>query len=475
MHLPKSPWIRWGICLGIGLLLFVGISSQFHGTAVTPTAAPLPQDPYIQVYFNQNPAAVYTDPYRRISRQGDDLEAIIISTIDQATASIEVAVHELNLPAIAQALVERHQHGVEVKVVLENTYSTAIGSQSLATIARLDDHARGKAEDLYAFADLNHNGELSPAELAQRDALTILAQAQIPVLDDTADGSKGSGLMHHKFMVVDHHLILTGSTNWTLSGIHGDFTNPDSRGNANSLIVIDSAPLAQQFDAEFAMLWGDGPGGELDSQFGLQKPHRAARLVSLPGSTVEVQFSPLSKTQPWSQSVNGLIAKTLGQATQTVDMALFVFSEQDISNQLFHDANRGVQIKALIDGSFAYRNYSEALDMLGLTMPDHRCHYESPNFPWTTPLTTVGVPTLPSGDKLHHKFAVIDGQVVIVGSQNWSEAANTTNDENLLIIRNATVAAHFEREFDRLYSTADLGMTPHLQRTLDQHRRQCEG
>jgi phosphatidylserine/phosphatidylglycerophosphate/cardiolipin synthase-like enzyme len=473
MRLPKSPWIRWGIGFCLGLLLFLGIGSQFRGVAISPSAEPLPQDPYIQVYFNYNPAAVYTDPYRRITRQGDDLEHLLVETIGQATSTIDIAIHELNLPAIAQALVQQQAKGVKVRIVLEDTYSTSIGQTSLNAISRLDDHARAKAEDLFSFIDLDHNGELSAAELAERDALTILAQAQVPILDDTADGSKGSGLMHHKFMVIDHHKVVTGSVNWTMSGVHGDFGNPDSRGNANCLVILESAPLADQFEEEFALLWGDGPGQAEDSLFGLQKPHRPARLVTLPGSTVEVQFSPTSKTVPWVDSANGLIAKTLGQATRSVDMALFVFSEQDISNQLFHVASRGVQVKALIDPSFAYRSYSEGLDMLGLSLPDHRCQPENPNFPWMPPISTVGVPALLPGDKLHHKFAIVDGNLVIVGSQNWSLAANTTNDENVLTIRNATVAAHFEREFERLYGMSALGMTPQLHNTINQRRQQC--
>ena len=80
-------------------------------------------------------------------------------------------------------------------------------------------------------------------------------------------------------------------------------------------------------------------------------------------------------------------------------------------------------------------------------------------------LDTIGVPTLPTGDLLHHKFAVIDRQTVITGFHNWSKAANYRNDETLLVIQdNPTVAAHFDREFDRLYQHAVLGMPAKLQR-----------
>ncbi|WP_313898227.1 phospholipase D-like domain-containing protein [Nodosilinea sp. LEGE 07298] len=451
----------------------MGVSSQFHSEATLPTLDPLPQDPYIRAYFNQNQAATYTDPYRNITRHGDNLEQVVIDAIATAQSSIDIAVHEFSLPGIAHALSEQKAAGVEIRVVVENTYSTPMGKLgNPAAIAQLDEHYEAKANDLYAFIDANQDGVLSDGELRDRDALTILAEANIPLIDDTADGSKGSGLMHHKFMVIDGRTVVTGSANWTLSCTHGDFSDPDSRGNANSILVIDSSPLAQRFQAEFSAMWGDGPAGQPDSLFGLQKPHRTSALVSTPGSVLEVQFSPTSKTKPWAQSVNGLIAKTLGQATQSVHMALFVFSEQAISNQLVPVANRGVAIKTLIDPSFAYRSYSEGLDMLGVTLPDHNCKRDN-SVPWAQPITTVGVPVLPPGDKLHHKFAVLDQSTVLIGSQNWSQAANTTNDENLLVIRNATVAAHFEREFQRLYDGASLGMTPQLEAAIAQQKQQC--
>ena len=111
--------------------------------------------------------------------------------------------------------------------------------------------------------------------------------------------------------------------------------------------------------------------------------------------------------------------------------------------------------------------------MLGLAMPDHRCQYESGNQPWGAPILSVGTPQLAAGDKLHHKFALIDDVTVVIGSQNWSNAANEKNDENLLVIRNPMVAAHFRREFDRLYRTANLGITPKLQKKIQQQRQKC--
>jgi len=102
------------------------------------------------------------------------------------------------------------------------------------------------------------------------------------------------------------------------------------------------------------------------------------------------------------------------------------------------------------------------------------CRLESDNRPWRKPLTTVGVPQLPMGDRLHHKFGVIDGKTVIAGSHNWSEAANHGNDETLLAIDSPVIGAHFEREFDRLYKGAILGIPHRIKQRIDAKKKECE-
>jgi phosphatidylserine/phosphatidylglycerophosphate/cardiolipin synthase-like enzyme len=53
---------------------------------------------------------------------------------------------------------------------------------------------------------------------------------------------------------------------------------------------------------------------------------------------------------------------------------------------------------------------------------------------------------------MHHKFMVIDGEIVVTGSYNWSAAAEERNDENLVVIRDRGVAGAYEREFERIWS-----------------------
>ena len=68
---------------------------------------------------------------------------------------------------------------------------------------------------------------------------------------------------------------------------------------------------------------------------------------------------------------------------------------------------------------------------------------------------------------------MIDNKTVITGSFNWSPAAAHTNDETLLVIHSPQLAKHFPREMDRLWESAEMGITPLLQK-LDRRRSKCE-
>jgi phosphatidylserine/phosphatidylglycerophosphate/cardiolipin synthase-like enzyme len=434
--------------------------------------APLPQEPLVQVYFNHSESSEYKEAYRQQTRLGDDLEKQIVDAIMQAKSTVDVAVQELRLPKVAQALVNTQKAGVKVRIILENTYSRPWSSLTSLEVSKLDKREKERYHEFSQFIDINQDNQLSPAEINQRDALAILQNAKIPWLDDRADGSVGSSLMHHKFVIVDNRLVIITSANFTLSDTYGDFTNSSSLGNANNLLQIDSPELASLFTEEFNIMWGDGPGGQPDSQFGLQKPMRLPKQITLGNTQITVQFSPTSPTQPWINSSNGLIGKTLDSATKSIDMALFVFSEQRLANILEKRHQQSVQIRALIEPQFIYRPYSEALDLMGVAL-SNKCKYEVDNHPWQNPITTVGVPVLPKGDLLHHKFGVIDSQTVITGSHNWSDAANNGNDETLVVIESPIVAAHYVREFARLYSKVKPGLPPRIQEKIKLEQRRC--
>ncbi|MEG3436478.1 phospholipase D-like domain-containing protein [Pannus brasiliensis CCIBt3594] len=450
----------------LSLLLLTGCNALNAGP---DRPAPLPQEKSIQVYFNHDRSRGddYTDPYRKISRSGDNLEAIILENINSARRSIDVAVQELRLPEIATALVKRHREGIKVRVILENSYNRSIASLKDRS-DKMSDREQERLQNLFDLVDSNRDGKLSPEEIDTRDAIAILQKGGVPVIDDTADRSRGSGLMHHKFTIIDDDITLVSSANYTLSDIHGDFSNPKTVGNANHLLVIKNPQLARAFQREFDIMWGtDG-----EPKFGTDKPYRKPQTITIDNSTVTVKFSPNAESYPWNISTNGAIGDTLSTATKSVDLALFVFTEQKLADILENRHDKGVKIRVLIDPGFAFRDYSEGLDLLGVAYPK-KCRYEKDNNPWKNPIDTVGVPRLEAGDKLHHKFGLIDNRIVITGSHNWSRAANSKNDETLLIIENPTIAAHFSREFQNLYRTASLGLPDTIKEKIEAETKRC--
>jgi phosphatidylserine/phosphatidylglycerophosphate/cardiolipin synthase-like enzyme len=444
----------------LSVVIFCGYFFWFRSQAKTPERLPsLPQDESIQVYFNHDRSENFTELYRQKNRQGTDLGAKLIESIESAQSSIEIAVQEFQIPQIAQALATKSQAGIQVRIILEHNYSRSLSELTAVEIEALTARERAHYQEYQKLVDIDHNGTLSQSEINQRDAITILRNARIPLLDDTADGSSGSGLMHHKFMVVDGHRVIVTSANWTTSDIYGDFSHPESEGNQNNLVQMESRELAAAFLTEFNLMWGDGTAANPISQFKARKPSRPPVEVLVGKTRVLVQFSPTSKQQPWEDSSNGSIGKLLNTSQQQVNFALFVFSESGLSNILQTQSQRGIKVRGLIDRQFAYRDYSSGLSLMGVD-PNNLCQATGTN---SQPLATIGVPTLPPGDLLHHKFAIIDRQTVITGSHNWSNAANYHNDETLLVIQNnPTVAAHFDREFDRLYEHGIMGFPARL-------------
>jgi phosphatidylserine/phosphatidylglycerophosphate/cardiolipin synthase-like enzyme len=413
---------------------------------------PLPDG--IEVGFNHQSEHQYLSPLTGRWRQGNDLEAMVLRAINQANSEILVAVQELSLPSIAEALVRRHRQGVSVKVVLDNNYSTPWSEQHSVD---LSPHQRQRQTQLQS--------------LGGPDAVLLLRRAGVPMIDDTADGSNGSGLMHHKFLVADRRVVVTGSANFTASCIHGDADDTRTSGNVNHLLRFESPELAAIFAAQFAELWGDGPGGHPDSLFGLNKKGTMPQQVRVGNSSVQVLFAPHRRSDP----DNGLqwLATQLQGVRSRLDISLFVFSAQNLADELAQLHARGVPIRVLADPGFANRPFSEVLDLMGIGLPDRRCRLEAGNRIWSQPLQGVGTPRLARGDKLHHKFAVLDGERVITGSFNWSPSAAYKNDETLLLIDSPLLARHFGAEMDRLWRGAELGETARLRRGRERARRSC--
>lgn len=370
----------------------------------------------IQIYFNHevNPPAVQAN-----------LEQKIIELIDSADNTLYMAIYDLDLPGIANAMVAAKQRGVDVKFITD------------------EDNIAG--ENVMALGILNQGG--------------------IPWIDDTENGSSGSKIQHNKFIVADGKKVLSGSTNFSQSGVHGDLDangNLVSEGNDNHIIIIDSNQLATVYTHQFNLMWGDGPGGAQDSLFGLGKPDHQLETVYTNNDNIriDVQFTPQSPSVYQGSTLYNM-QQYIRNAKYRIHLAQFVISAQDIADEmeLRHDA--GVEVQGLGDRSFFSRYYSEFQDMLGKESPNTKGEIEVDSFTgadnniWENP-ADVRVAQLNGGDKFHHKYMIID-DIVLTGSHNISGAAAFGNDENIIIIHDKASAAEFEGHFSYTFCVAGNG------------------
>ena len=131
---------------------------------------------------------------------GGNCNQVLTSWIGKANGSIHVLIYSFTLTDVSQALIAAQKRGVDVKVVME----------------------RENVNESYS-------------------QFYVLRNAGVPIRWDT-----NSALMHDKFAVIDGHVILTGSFNWTVSA---------SNSNNENLVVIDSASWGDAFESSFQQVW----------------------------------------------------------------------------------------------------------------------------------------------------------------------------------------------------------------------------
>lgn len=149
---------------------------------------------------------------------------------------------------------------------------------------------------------------------------------------------------------------------------------------------------------------------------GLQNTcRRRSPAPSSAPSAIEVYFSPRG-------GCTEAIVRELGNAQSSVLVQAYSFTSVPIAKALVAAHQRGVRVEVVLDSSQKSGKYSEA-DFL-------------PN---------MGIPTRLDGQHAiaHNKVMIIDNRVVITGSFNFTRSAETSNAENLLVIRDAVLAERY--------------------------------
>ena len=131
---------------------------------------------------------------------GEDCVNHIIDLINEAYTQLDICVFTISDDRISRAIVEAMKNGVEIRIISDNFKVEDTGSD---------------------IEDLSRVG--------------------IPVKLDTTDNH-----MHHKFMIVDNKIVLTGSYNWTRSA---------ALYNQENILSTDDEYVVSKFSNEFEKLW----------------------------------------------------------------------------------------------------------------------------------------------------------------------------------------------------------------------------
>jgi phosphatidylserine/phosphatidylglycerophosphate/cardiolipin synthase-like enzyme len=238
-------------------------------------------------------------------------------------------------------------------------------------------------------------------------------------------------IMHNKFLVFDAKssnpedaVVWTGSTNLTDAQIQSDF---------NNVIIIRDQALAKAYVLEFEEMWGTmaaDPNASL-SKFGSFKTDNTPHLFNVGGSLVELYFSP-------SDQVTQKIIKAVNSADKSIYFSTYVFTRTEIAWPMVDRYNAGVYVSGMIGDTGGANNAAYKV---------------------LQPVIGSKVLVYSGGGKIfHHKYAVIDqgdswhDPIVITGSHNWSSSANTSNDENTLMVHNFDVATQYMQEWAKRFA-----------------------
>ncbi len=239
------------------------------------------------------------------------------------------------------------------------------------------------------------------------DAFQALIAAGIPVVGDNR-----RALMHDKFIVIDRYEVWTGAMNYTLNGVYR---------NDNNLERILSRQIAEDYTAEFEEMF-------IQRRFGAESPANTPYpQVNLDNIAVEVYFSP--EDHPLTH-----LMPLLEGAQKSIYFMAFNFTDDDLSQLLIAKAQQGVKVAGVFDERQAH------------TSKGHE--YEH--------LKAAGLPVFLDANPyaMHHKVFIIDEEIVVFGSYNFTRSAETRNDENMLIVFDPLLASQFMQEFRRVYDAA---------------------
>ena len=334
----------------------------------------------VQVAFNDTYLERIDLNEPRARKNPTNTDKGLLRLIKGAKTSIDGAFYDIEDLGVVDAIVRAKKRGVKVRLVTDD-------------------------ENMVEKADPTKS----------RKAIMWMLSEKIPVVDD-----QRSGIMHHKFMVVDGKTVWTGSTNLTPTSLY--------RHNNNAL-TIKNERLANAFSAEFERMFTKREFGK--SQRGVTEPTELIPLAG--GATVQAFFSPAGHGR---ESVVAEVSK----ATKQLRFLTFSLTDIETGDTMLAKAKGGVKVQGIFDRWLAGGEYSLFDKFKGAKLDVRKDGNEA---------------------LMHHKVIIVDSSTVITGSYNYSQNAEANNNEAFLIFRNAKgIATAFSGEFDRIRHASIVNRPP---------------
>jgi phosphatidylserine/phosphatidylglycerophosphate/cardiolipin synthase-like enzyme len=202
-----------------------------------------------------------------------------------------------------------------------------------------------------------------------------------------------------------------------------NFTENCAYRNNNNGVYIPDVKLAENYTTKFGWLFEQHKFGGAPSKTD-RIPNPLLKLAD--GTQVENYFS--THDHPATHVIHALKL-----AKRSIHFLAFSFTHQGIEQAMLDRAAAGVEVTGVFEKTQTAAGHSAYFKMRDSKLPVY----------------LDGNPR-----NMHHKVIVIDGEIVVVGSFNFSDSADKSNDENLLIIYNRAVGAKFEEEFQKVLDIA---------------------
>jgi phosphatidylserine/phosphatidylglycerophosphate/cardiolipin synthase-like enzyme len=221
---------------------------------------------------------------------------------------------------------------------------------------------------------------------------------------------------HIKLLVVDDKKAMIGGMNW---GVH-------SAVNHDANVLIEGREAAELKKEVFDTSARFSGGTPTDTKL---NPDREDKIQVLNTRPVE---------EEGGSSIKGAIVNNIDNAKKSVHAELFSLTHKEVVQSLKDAHNRGVDVKVMLDPN--------------LYIINRKAFYE---------LKDAGVPVkwltvdVHEQEKLHGKWATIDGEKSIVGSANWShkgldggKPGDRTNREANVVVNDKAATNIFENTFN---------------------------